>query len=63
MLEPETSILQGLEDEIITEKPGKKGVSLLPDIISSNYTGAAASESIPKTNIYYEQRSNQHILE
>ncbi len=59
-LQPEHSLLQGFEDEVIIEKSKKASETVLPDLLlSSSHAAGSASKSAPTPRIYFENKSNK----
>lgn len=59
-LQPEQSLLQGFEDEVIVEKSKKARELALPDLLlSSSHAAGTASKSAPTPRIYFENKSKE----
>lgn len=59
-LQPEPSLLQGFEDEVIIEKSRKATELALPDLLlSSSHAAGATSKSIATPRIYFENKSKR----
>ncbi len=57
-LQPEHSLLQGFEDEVIIEKSKKANESVLPDLLlSSSHAAGTISKSAPTPRVYFENKS------
>lgn len=59
-LQPEHSLLQGFEDEVIIEKSKKATELLLPDLLlSSSHAAGTISKSAATPRIYFEEKSRE----
>lgn len=62
-LQPEPSLLQGFEDEVIVEKSRKASELALPDLLlSSSHAAGTASKSAATPRIYFENKSNENKI-
>ena len=60
-LQPEHSLLQGFEDEVIIEKSKKASETVLPDLLlSSSHVAGSASKSALTPRVYFEDKSNKN---